>query len=132
MIPDPKLHHAAFRIAPNSLERLYDMLALFGVKELYRQPGARWAMVGQDWLDFNIQLIETDSAALQGDARLSSQISFISEDPETHIAQVEAWAKSKNIIFVKGSWSEREHWFDLQDFFNDSVIEVMHVSILND
>lgn len=133
MTPDPKLHHAAFRIVPNTLETITEMFELLGVRVQYRPPAARWVLVGQDHLDFSIQLIETDNVTpVTGPARINSQVSFISEDPAAHVTKIEQWAAGKNLQFVKGSWTERELWFDLPDLFTDSVIEVMHVSILND
>lgn len=129
---DPQLHHVAKRITRHSLERVIEMFELLGCKVTYRQDGARWAIVGQDAVTFGIQLIEVDEVSGQDKSRTSSHIAFISDAPAGHIEKIERWASEKNIRFEKGSWSDRELWFDLPDLFVDFVVEVMHVSVTSE
>lgn len=98
-------------------------------KLMYRHGDARWAMVGQDGLAFDIQLVEVDEHPVYNKSRISSHVAFISEKPLVQIEKVEIWAKQNGIRFEKGGWSERELWFDLPDLFVDFVVEIMHVSI---
>jgi hypothetical protein len=129
MKTDPQLHHVAKRITPRSLERVIEAFELFGCKVKYRQGDARWAMVGQEGLPFNIQLAEVDEVPRKDASKIGSHIGFISNTPAEQIEKVEKWALEKEIRFEKGGWSERELWFDLPDLFVDFVVEVMHVSI---
>lgn len=126
----PKLHHAAKRIAPGSLETVIEMFELLGCKVSYRPEGMRWAMVAQDGLDFDIQLIETEAESLEGAARPNSQIAFISDQPEEDIARVRDWAESRGLRFAQNAWTDREFYFDLPDLFTDWVVEIMHVSVI--
>jgi len=130
MRTDPQLHHAAFRIAPQSLEKVVEVYGLLGCVVSYRKEGARWAMIGQASLPhFDIQLVEVDAEPRRDAARISSHIAFISENPAEHVARIEEWAHTHGLRFEKGGWSERELWFDLPDLFIDFVVEVMHVSV---
>lgn len=132
MNPDPRLHHTAKRIKPNSLEKVIEMFEIFGCKVSYQPSGMRWAMVDQEGLNFDIQLIEVEGKQLEDDTRRSSQISFISENPTEHIEKVRAWAESEGLKFLQNSWNEHEFYFDLPDLFVDWVIEVMHVSVVGE
>ncbi|MDB5188062.1 MAG: hypothetical protein JWO50_582 [Candidatus Kaiserbacteria bacterium] len=130
MNPDPRLHHTAKRIQRGSLGNVIEMFALLGCKVSYRPEGNGWAMIGQEGLNFDIQLIEVDGIPLEGETRRDSQISFVSENPTDHINKVHIWAEEKNLTFIQKSWNEREHYFDLPDLFVDWVVEVMHISVV--
>ena len=127
---EPQLHHGARRIVPNSLETVVEMFTLLGCKISYREGGARWAMIGQNGIDFDIQLVEVDETPIQTKTRTSSHIAFISESPKTIIGKVNSWAKHKNVRFVTGGWNEKELWFDLPDLFVDFVVEIMDRSVV--
>lgn len=126
---DPQLHHTAKRITPNSLEKVIEVFEQLRCKLTYRPDGARWAMVGQDGLAFDIQLVEVDEKPVQSKTRASSHVAFISNTPAEQIERVEKWAAQNGIRFEKGGWSDKELWFDLPDLFVDFVVEVMQVSI---
>lgn len=127
---EPQLHHGARRIVPNSLERLIEVFSLLGCKVTYREGNARWAMVGQENVDFDVQLVEVDETPIQTKSRISSHVAFISENPKAIIDKIEEWANKNNVKFTKGGWNEKELWFDLPDLFIDFVIEVMHKSVV--
>lgn len=129
MKTDPQLHHAAKRITRNSLEKVIEAFEQLGCKLMYSLGDSRWAMVGQDGLAFDIQLVEVDEKPVQSKSRINSHVAFISDAPAEKIQKVERWAAQNKIRFEKGGWSERELWFDLPDLFVDFVVEVMHVSI---
>ena len=129
MKTDPLLHHAAKRITPNSLEQVLEVFGLLGCKMMFRPDGARWAMIGQDGIPFDIQLVEVAETPIRSDTRVSSHIAFISESPLTQVARVEKWAYERNVQFEKGSWNKNELWFDLPNLFVDFVIEIMHVGV---
>jgi hypothetical protein len=130
MNPDPRLHHTAKRIRPGSLDKVIEMFELLGLKLAYRPEGMRWAMIDQEGLNFDIQLIEVEGEQLEGESRRDSQISFVSENPIEQIEKVHVWAEEKGLTFVQKSWNEREHYFDLPDLFVDWVVEIMHVSVV--
>ena len=89
-------------------------------------------MIGQNGIDFNIQLVEVDEVPIQNKNRISSHIAFISENPKSVVDKVEKWATEKGLKFIKGGWSGRELWFDLPDLFVDFAIEVMDRSIVEE
>lgn len=127
---EPQLHHGARRIIPQSLETLIEMFTLLGCKVIYREGNARWAMVGQDGINFNVQLVEVDEKPIKTKTRISSHVAFISENPKSVVDKVESWAADKNIKFNNGGWNEKELWFDLPDLFVDFVIEIMDRSVV--
>jgi len=87
-------------------------------------------MVGQKQLRFAIQIAEvSDSPITNIDIKKRTHIAFISDDPQAIIDKVEIWAKSKNINFRQGGWSDKERYFDLPDIFVNIVVEIMHTSI---
>lgn len=130
MKTDPQLHHTAKRITPKSLELVVEVFELLGCKVTFREGNARWVMIGQDGLSFDIQLVEVDETPIHTKSRVSSHVAFISNYPEEQIAKVEEWAQKKNIKFEKGGWNEKEQWFDLPELFVDFVVEIMHVSVV--
>ena len=127
---EPQLNHGARRIAPNSLELLIEMFSLLGCEVRFREGEARWAMIGQSGVGFNIQLVEVDETPILNKSRTSSHIAFISENPTAIIEKIEEWSIKNNLNFKKGGWSDRELWFDLPDLFVDFVIEVMDKAIV--
>lgn len=127
---EPQLHHSARRIVPGSLELLIEIFELLGCKIVYKQGNVRWAMISQNGINFNIQLVEVDETPIHNKSRISSHIAFISENPSDIIYKVEQWASNQNIRFTRGKWNEKELYFDLPDLFVDFVIEVMHKSVI--
>ena len=127
-----QLHHCAQNITKNSLESVLEMYIIFNCNVTYRpNDGFKWALIGQDKLNFRVQIIETDEKPISDiEIKKNSHIGFISDNPKEVIDRVENWAKSKNIRFTKGEWSEKELYFDLPDLFINFVIEVMHTSIV--
>ena len=128
----PQLHHVAKRITPRSLEKIIEVFGLLGCEVTYQKDAARWIMIGQHGLPFDIQLIEVNEAPQQSISRTSSHVAFISNTPVEHIEKVERWASEQNVRFEKGGWSEKELWFDLPELFVDFVVEVMHVSVIEE
>ena len=128
---DPRLHHCAQQIAPETLKSVLEMYEQLGFKVVYRPPENKtWAMVGQEQLRFAIQIVEVADKPIEDlDIKRKTHIAFISDDPQAVINTIKSWAESKNIKFREGGWSERERYFDLPDIFINFVVEVMHTSI---
>ncbi len=128
---DPRLHHYAQKIVPDSLEKVLEMYEKLGCKVVYRPDGKyRWAMVGQDELRFAIQIVEYDEKPLaDSDNKKGSHIAFLSDDPQGIVNTIKDWCLVKEIKFIQGGWSDRELYFDLPDIFVNFVVEVMHTSI---
>jgi hypothetical protein len=127
---DPQLHHSAYRIVPESFEKVIEIFGLLGCRITFRDGDARWAMIGQDGVSFDIQLIEMDEAPIQSTTRISSHIAFISHNPKEIIDKIEKWASKSDVKFVRGSWNEQMLWFDLPELFVDFVVEVMNRSVV--
>ena len=128
---DPRLHHYAQNIVPNSLERVIEMYVLLGCKVVYRpNNGYNWAMVAQEPLNFAIQIVEVEEKPIIDlDIKRKVHIAFLSDNPKKIIQKIEGWAKQNNIAFREGGWSEKERYFDLPEIFVNFVVEVMHTSI---
>jgi len=131
MKPDPRLHHYCQSIAKGHLNDVVEMYTLLGFKVVYTPPGnAGWIMIGQEQLRFAIQIAEVaDKPITDIHTKTQTHIAFISDNPQKVIDKIETWAKSKNLQFRKGGWSEKERYFDLPDIFINFVVEVMHTSI---
>jgi len=131
MKSDPRLHHYCQNVTRGHLTDVVEMYEMFNFKVVYTPPNNnRWIMVGQKQLRFAIQIAEvSDSPITNIDIKKRTHIAFISDDPQAIIDKVEIWAKSKNINFRQGGWSDKERYFDLPDIFVNIVVEIMHTSI---
>ena len=129
---NPQLHHVAQNIRKGSLEIVLEMYELLGCQVVYRPPkDYQWAMVAQENLDFRIQVVEVDESPVQDFKRKqNTHIAFLSEDPQNLISGVKDWADKKGLKFREGGWNEKERTFDLPDVFINSVVEVMHTSVV--
>lgn len=127
----PHLHHSCFDITTGKLNTAIEMFKLLKCKVVYRpNNGQRWAMVGQESTNFLIQIAEVSDQSISDiNTKCQSHISFISDDPQDTIDEIEKWAKENNITFRQGSWSDKERYFDLPELFVNFVIEVMHTSV---
>lgn len=128
---DPRLHHYCQNVITGSLETVLEMYELLNCKVVYRPKSEyKWAMVGQEQLQFSIQIAEVPDAPITDiDKKRQTHVAFISDDPQALINKVESWAKQENIAFRQGGWSKIERYFDLPDLFVNFVVEVMHTSI---
>ena len=125
-----RLHHCAKRITPNSLEFVMELFAQLGCRESYCEEGARCAMIEQEGSNTIIQFIDTDQSPQATEDKCSSHIAFLSEDPQKDISRVKEWIGKQNEKIKIGQWSENELYFDCPDVFIDFVIEIMHLSII--
>lgn len=127
---DPRLHHYCQNITRGHLNDVVEMYSLLGLKVVYTPENKDWIMVAQDPLRFAIQITQVDDMPISDiEIKKRTHIAFLSDDPQGVIDKVGAWAKSKNIEFRQGGWSDIERYFDLPDIFTNFVVEVMHTSI---
>ncbi len=130
MKPDPRLHHYCQNIVSGHLKDVVEMYQLLNFKVVYTPPNGNWIMVGQDQLRFAIQIAQVEDTPITDiDIKKRTHIAFLSDNPQEVINKIETWAKSRNIKFRQGGWSDKERYFDLPDIFVNFVVEVMHSSI---
>jgi len=130
MNPDPKLHHYCQIIKEGYLEDVVEMYKLLGFKVTYIPPEKDWIMVGQDSLNFAIQITQVNDSPIKDiESKNRTHIAFISEDPQGVVNKIKDWANNKGFNFREGKWSDIEMFFDLSDIFINFVVEVMHTSI---
>ncbi len=72
----------------------------------------------------DLQFSRSDTANRDADKR-RSQVSFLSEVPHAALSDLAAWAKTRGMDAVVGSYSDREFFLDAPDAFVDFVIEAM-------
>lgn len=87
-------------------------------------------MIEQKPLNIDIQIIEVSDKSISTNKKTDAHIGFVSSNPIDDIKVIKQWAKDKDIIFSQGSWSSREHWFDLPDVFSNFVVEIMDEKVL--
>ncbi|PCJ14978.1 MAG: hypothetical protein COB02_18515 [Candidatus Cloacimonadota bacterium] len=126
-----KLHHFAYNIKPNSLERVLELFDLLACTQSYREDNQRWCMIWQKPLNIDIQIIETNDPCVPTEIKKSTHIAFLSDTPKEDIKHINEWAKKKNLNFSHGGWSDKELWFDFPDLFINFVIEIMHTSVVD-
>jgi hypothetical protein len=127
---EPRLHHSAYKIFPNSLEAALEVFKIFECEVTFKpELNQRWVMIGQKGLRYDIQLVEYSATSTDLDSKTGTHLAFISSDPDGVIKKIEDWARDRNVKFIKGEWSKTEKYFDLPDIFINFVIEVMHTSV---
>ena len=135
MKTNPILHHCAQQIVSGSLKDVLEMYEKLGCKVVYNQTESKipWAMVGQDQLNFAIQVLEDYEKPIEDlETKRKVHVAFLSSNPRGLLNEIENWALGKGIKHREGCWSEKELYFDLPDIFINFVVEVMHTSILED
>ncbi len=128
---DTQIHHNAFRIAKGKLGMVKELFSKLGMTVSYEPFDDEWALFKQEGNDVRIQVIEVSKEAKYFEGKEESHIGFISKNPVSDIAEIEKFAKENELVFVKGSWSDQEHWFDMSELFVDFVIEIMDKKILD-
>lgn len=130
MKPDPRLHHYCQNITRGYLNDVVEMYSLLDLKVVYIPENKDWIMVAQEPLRFAIQITQVNDIPISDvELKKRTHIAFLSDNPQAVIDKIDAWAKSKNIKFRHGGWSDIERYFDLPDIFTNFVVEVMHTSI---
>ena len=120
---DLQLNHFAYRITPGSLEFVLELFERMGCSVCYADKKQRWGLVQQNKM--YVQFIETAGEAAATAMKENAHIAFLSADPRADIDQIRQWVCSRSRQLVQGSWSEKEHWFDVPDAFTDFVVEIM-------
>jgi len=105
-----------------------DLFKELGCEVFHQNLKERWGLFKKDGCI--IQVVECPVEPLCSDKKIASHIGFISDNPEAEVERIKKWAEEKGLEFVQGSWSDLEFWFDLPEFFNDFVIEIMNRKIL--
>ena len=132
---DPTLHHYAQQITLGSLKDVLGMYEKLGCKVVYSQAESKipWALVGQNQLDFAIQVLEDSGKPIEDlETKRKIHVAFLSSAPRRLLNEIKNWAEAKGIKYREGSWSEKEFYFDLPNIFINFVVEVMHTSIVED
>lgn len=118
-----KLNHVANRLAPRYFETVVEMLKTqLGFVELRRTERAIW--LRQPGTNVDLQFSRSDTSNRDADKR-RSQVSFLSNSPETALEDLRAWAKAHGMDASVGSYSGKEFFLDAPEAFVDFVIEAM-------
>ena len=125
-----ELHHFAFKIRPNTLEKAIEIFEKMGMILSYREGDARWALVEFVDKQIEIQLIEVEESSLEIKKKLETHIAFISKKPQEELERIKKWAKLNNIKLELGEWNDQMLWFDAPDIFVNFVVEVMNHSVV--
>ena len=73
---------------------------------------------------YRIQFSEIDEVPKDSKNKSEAHLAFISDQPLKDITSIEDWFNKKQIETKLGTWSDKEHWIDCPEVFNDFVIEV--------
>lgn len=118
-----KLNHVANRISKGSLDLMLELFTEeLGFTLLRRTSTDIWLRQGNSNVD--IQFCETEAAVI-GDDKHNSHISFLSETPEKNLQELAEWFHQRGCETRMGSWSGREFWLDVPKVFVDFTIESM-------
>ena len=126
-----KLHHFAYNIRENTLEKVLEIFSILNCNLSYREWNKRWCMVAQHGVNIDIQIIETNLINnINIEEKIKSHIAFLSNNPKEEIEKLENYARKNGLKFVKWNWNEKEYWFDFPEIFNNFVVEIMHTSVV--
>jgi hypothetical protein len=93
-----------------------------GFVELRRTERAIW--LRQPGANVDLQFSRSPTANRDAD-KLRSQVSFLSETPESDLEELADWARQQGMQAEVGSYSDREFYLDAPGAFVDFVIEAM-------
>ena len=86
MNPNPRLHHYCQNITQGHLNDVIEMYKLLDFKVVYTPPNGDWIMVGQDGLNFAIQITQvTDTPIADIDIKRRTHIAFLSDNPQAYV-----------------------------------------------
>jgi hypothetical protein len=121
--PPMQFNHVANRLDPQYFETVVEMLkANLGFVELRRTERAIW--LRQPGANVDLQFSRSPTANRDAD-KLRSQISFLSETPQSDLETLADWARRHGMNAEVGSYSDREFYLDAPEAFVDFVIEAM-------
>lgn len=118
-----RFNHVANRVAAAWFETVVEMLReRLGFVELRRTERAIW--LRQPGANIDLQLSRSDTGNRDAD-KPRSQISFLSDTPETDLRALAAWLTARGLAAEVGAYSGREFYLDAPAAFVDFVIEAM-------
>lgn len=118
-----RFNHVAHRVNPGHFETVVDMfVGQLGFVELQRTERAVW--LRQAGANVDLQLSRSDTGHRDHD-RERSQISFLSDTPETDLNRLASWFTARGLPAHVGAYSDREFYLDVPAAFVDFVIEAM-------
>jgi hypothetical protein len=118
-----QFNHVANRLDPQYFETVVEMLkSKLGFVELRRTERAIW--LRQPGANVDLQFSRSPTANRDAD-KLRSQVSFLSETPESDLEELADWARQQGMQAEVGSYSDREFYLDAPGAFVDFVIEAM-------
>ena len=118
-----RFNHVANRINPGHFQTVVDMfVGQLGFVELRHTERAMW--LRQPGANVDLQFSRSDTGQRDHD-RERSQISFLSDTPETDLNQLASWFTARGLPAHVGAYSDREFYLDVPAAFVDFVIEAM-------
>lgn len=118
-----RFNHVANRVNPDHFQTVMDMfVGQLGFVELRRTERAVW--LRQPGANVDLQLSRSDTGH-RDDDRERSQISFLSETPETKLNRLAQWFTARGLPAHVGAYSDREFYLDVPAAFVDFVVEAM-------
>lgn len=118
-----RLNHIANRLDSRHFETVVAMLKTqLAFVELRRTERSIWLRQPGAIVDLQFSRSETPNRDAD---KLRSQISFLSDTPETDLKAIAAWAETQGLPATVGRYSDREFYLDAPEAFVDFVIEAM-------
>jgi hypothetical protein len=118
-----RLNHVANRLDSRFFDTVVEMLVTkLGFVTLRRTERAIW--LRQPGTNVDLQFSRSDTTGRDADKR-RSQVSFLSDTPQTDLDDLAAWAQAHGMEASVGSYSDREFFLDAPVAFVDFVIEAM-------
>ena len=136
-----ELNHCAFRVSRDAFDFVITLFTeKLGFRVLRRkEPGTVWMRQGN--ISVDIQLCASTTAAetrwvlgrLRGSRRFPwrktdkfrSQISFLSDEPESDFMRLGTWIEGMGYRPVIRAFSDKEFFLDIPGVFVDFIIEAM-------
>ena|SRR3989344_3804069 len=124
-----KLHHSAYKIAIGYSQLIQEFCEFMGAQLVWEghDQGREIAMLFDN--GYRIQFSEIDERPAVSKNKPETHLAFLSIRPQHDIEILDTWFSKKHVKTRRGKWSDREHWIDCPDIFNDFVIEVFNTKI---
>lgn len=124
-----KLHHSAYKIVIGYSQLIQEFCEHMGAQLVWEghDQGREISMAFDN--GYRIQFSEINELPDISNNKQEAHLAFLSTQPQDDILVIKKWFSDRNIKTRLGKWSDREHWIDCPDIFNDFVIEVFNTKI---